>query len=225
MLNTDLLTGSNSSILLLSILAMSLILTFYFFIGFIARIKKIRFLAASGKLANTLIFALLSTSVSFFLLGVSGYHALTFEEKIATVTITVKAEPEAEPKSTQNRKFNAELKYLDGTVKNFELYGDEIEIQANILKWKPWSNILGLRTSYRLDRVVGRYTKLEDEKTNKRSVFALSEEDNLDIASWRKEYDYFSYLLDVEHGSASFVSAKQNKTYQLVVTNDGLILR
>lgn len=198
-----------------SILVMSILLTFYFIIGFISRLKKFKLLGASGKLANTLIFGLLSTSLSFFLVGTAGYQALTHEELLAEVEIT----------SMEQQKFKALIRYSDGTEANFELFGDEIEIQANILKWESWSNILGLRTSYRLDRVIGRYSKLSDEKNKKRSVYSLTDENELDIASWRKRYEYLNFLLDVEHGSASFVSANKNQSYKLVVTNDGLILR
>ena len=207
--------SSNTNILLLSILAMSIILTLYFLIGFVSRIKKLKLLGASGKLANLLVFSLLSASLSFFLIGVSGYHALTYEEVLAEVEIN----------PIERQKFKALLRFKNGTEMDFELLGDEIEIQANILKWKSWSNILGLRTSYRLDRVVGRYSKLSDEKNKKRSVFSLTDETDLDIARWRKQYKYLNFLLDVEHGSASFVSAKKDQHYQLVVTNDGLILR
>ncbi|MFT6734972.1 MAG: hypothetical protein ACJAS9_003174 [Polaribacter sp.] len=209
------LDSSNSNILLLSILTISLILTFYFLVGFFYRVRKLKLLGASGKLTNTLIFGLLSTSLSFFLLGISGYHSLTYEELLAEIEIT----------PIEQQKFKAILRYKDGTELDFELLGDEIEIQANILKWKSWSNILGLRTSYRLDRVVGRYSKLSDEKNKKRSVYSLTDENKLDIASWRKQYEYLNFLLDVEHGSASFVSAEKSQKYNLVVTNDGLMLR
>ncbi len=206
---------ANSNIFLYSILAISVFLTLYFFVGFIARVKKIRLLGASGKLATFCIFGLLSSSLTFFLIGVSGYQALTFEEHLAQVEVIPLAE----------QKFSAHLIYTDGSRMDFEIFGDEIEIQANILKWKPWSNMLGLRTSYRLDRVVGRYTNLADERTKKRSVFPLTDENELDIATWRKEYEYLNYLLDVEHGSASFVSANKRQVYKLVVTNDGLLMR
>lgn len=207
--------NSDTNILLLSILAMSVILTIYFLIGFISRVKKLKLLGASGKLANSLLFCLLSISLSFFLIGVSGYHALTYEEILAEVEIT----------PIEHQKFKAVLRHKNGTEMDFELFGDEIEIQANILKWKSWSNILGLRTSYRLDRVVGRYSNLSDEKNKQRSVFSLVDEDDPDIASWRQQYEYLNFLLDVEHGSASFVSAKKSQRYKLLVTNDGLILR
>jgi len=45
------------------------------------------------------------------------------------------------------------------------------------------------------------------------------------IGEWREEFAFLSFLLDVEHGSASFASADTSKSYELAVTTSGLLLR
>ena len=34
----------------------------------------------------------------------------------------------------------------------YELYGDEWRIEARVLKWKPWANVLGLLDLAHMDR-------------------------------------------------------------------------
>ena len=41
--------------------------------------------------------------------------------------------------------------------------GDQIYVDAHILKWTPAANLIGLHTAYELDRVAGRYDNIEQE--------------------------------------------------------------
>ena len=66
-------------------------------------------------------------------------------------------------------------------TRSYELRGDEWQIDARVLKWKGWANVLGLDASYRLERVSGRYGDVEQERTAPRSVYALSEEPAIDL--------------------------------------------
>src|SRR5258708_37068258 len=80
--------------------------------------------------------------------GLQGYHALTFEE----VAATVRTEPVAP------QRFRATITLPDRRLAMYELAGDAFYVDAHILKWHPWANLLGLHTAYQLDRVPGRYT-------------------------------------------------------------------
>ncbi len=97
--------------------------------------------------------------------------------------------------------------------------------EAKVLKWKPWANVLGLETAYRMDRVRGRFKDIDDEQNQQSTIFALGEHSDLDLSKWRKEYQQLSYLLDVEHGSASYVSVEEIQYFDLMMTTNGLLLR
>lgn len=187
----------------------------YYLFSFILRIKKLKLISSSRKLVGVLFFSLMTAALSFFLIGVQGYQALTYETHIASVVVI--------PKGKQI--FIARMDFPDGSSKRFELAGDEVMVEASILKWKPWSNIIGLKTAYRLDRIRGRYQEISDEQSNMPTLYLIQKDDDMDIADWRKQYDYLSVLLDVEHGSASYVSAKEKRVFELVVTTSGLLLR
>ena len=191
------------------------LLSFFYLTSFLFGLKKFKLIRAFKKMSGLVIFSMTTGFLSLIILTSKGYQALTYESHIADLIIL----------STGNKTFNASLNYADGRKENFNLAGDEVMIESNILKWKPWSNILGLKTAYRLDRIRGRYRDIQTEKLSSPTIFSLRDETSSDIADWRKEYHQLRFLVDVEHGSASYVSADKNLTYHLMVSTDGLILR
>jgi len=46
---------------------------------------------------------------------------------------------------------------------DFILNGDEWQLDARILRWEPALQILGFNTIYRLERLNGRYSKIDQE--------------------------------------------------------------
>ncbi len=121
--------------------------------------------------------------------------------------------------------FRARFRFPDGEEATFELAGDELYVDAHILKWKPIANVLGLHTSYELDRVAGRYKNIKDEQAKARTVFSLARGKPLDMFELRKVYPLFGPLLDVEYGSATFGSASKPTKFELRVSTTGLLLR
>jgi hypothetical protein len=171
------------------------------------------------RLANHLLFALLSFTLAalFATLAVStrGYQALTEEQTIATVTT----------RQTGPRRFEARFTFGDKAEKVFELAGDELYVDAHILKWQPIGNILGLKTVYELDRVAGRYSRLEDEQSLTRTVYSLADNKPLDLFDLRRRYRFLGPLVDAEYGSATFLPALNEGRYTLRVSTSGLLIR
>jgi len=152
----------------------------------------------------------------FAMIGVAtqGYQAFNQE----TLAASVQVEPLGE------QRFRARLRMPDGREVVHELAGDELYVDAHILKWKPIANFFGLHTAYELDRIAGRYSDVQEEKAKLRTVYALGEEKPVDMFALRKRYVMLAPLLDAEYGSASFVPA-DGKSYEVRVTTSGLIIR
>jgi hypothetical protein len=148
-------------------------------------------------------------------LGVYGFRALTHEVIAARIDI--------EPISPQ--RFRARFHFPDGTTALHELAGDEIYVDALILKWTTWANLLGLHTSYSLDRVAGRYRDLAQERRAQRTVVALAPERRVDLLALRRRFSQLAPLYDAEYGSASFVPADQARSIELRVSTTGLLIR
>ncbi len=181
----------------------------------VAALRRLRLMKVSTRLLFSLIFLPLAIISSGIILGTYGYHTLTYEKPVADITIT--------PLSPQS--FEATVILPSGEVRVFLLEGDQIQVDANIIKWKPMANLLGLHTHYQLSRISGRYRNIQDAQRKPVSTFELSEKPWLDLVEVRQDYQVLSWLLDAEYGSATFVSAEKPKQYQLLVSTTGLLIR
>lgn len=160
---------------------------------------------------------LLLTGVLLATLGVAtrGYQALTREVAAARVTVL----------PTGPHRFQARFRLPDGQERTFALQGDQIYVDARILKWKPIANLLGLHTAYELDRVAGRYIELAQEQSRPRTVFTLAQDTPLNLFHLRQRYAMLAPLLDVEYGSATFVLADRPALFEIRVSTTGLLIR
>ena len=147
--------------------------------------------------------------------GLSGYRALTREELAATVHTT----------PTGPQKFETRIVLPDGSEANYLLAGDQFAIEARILKWHPWANLLGLHTAYELDRVTGRYVDIEDERHLPRTVFPLSPAHPIDLFAWRAKLPWLAPAVDAEYGSSTFTRGDRAATFEVRVSTTGLLVR
>jgi hypothetical protein len=200
---------------LLVIVIISGLLSVYFLFSFVAKVRRLKLLSSINRLMMLTLLLFISLTLSLIILGTQGFKSLTKEEFVAVIRIS----------PADKQEFKALLSLEAGEQQLFNLKGDELMLDAYILKWKPWVNVLGLHTAYRLERVSGRYKNIEDEEKKERTVYAIKNKGGTGIVKWREDYSFLSFLLDVEHGSASFVNADKISEYRLMVTTDGLLIR
>ena len=147
--------------------------------------------------------------------GVQGYRAITHEEIAASIRV--------QPLGAQ--RYAATVRFPDGRETAFELAGDEIYVDAQILKWKPLANVLGLHTAYELDRIAGRYRAIDQERASVRTVYSLRGERTIDLFTLRRRHAFLAPLLDADYGSATFLPVAGAATLELRVSTSGLLLR
>jgi hypothetical protein len=147
--------------------------------------------------------------------GVQGYAALTRETLAATISVS--------PSGPQ--RFDARVKFPDGREAAFVVAGDELYVDAHILKWKPIANVIGLHTAYELDRIAGRYRSPEQEQKSVRTVYPLRTPRPIDLFDLRGRYTWLSPLVDTEYGSASFVPVTKPAEVEVRVSTTGLLMR
>ncbi len=186
-----------------------------FLIITVVGIKKRKLFAPATSFVTALLMLSLSALFGTISIAIQGYHALTREELAATV----KVEP------TGEQKFNARFLMPDGSVEIFSLAGDQLYVDAHILKWKPLANIFGLHTSYELDRVAGRYASLNDETTKVHTVYSLSRDKPLNMFNLRQRFAMLNPLLDAEYGSATFIKSNSAEEFRVMVSTTGLLIR
>ena len=181
-------------------------------IGALIRLRPFRFVSRT-------IFGLLLLAVgavaATIAIGTYGYTALTREDVAATLLL----------QPTGPQKFSATVRYPDLREVKLELAGDEVYVDAQILKWKPIANMLGLHTVYELDRIAGRYRSIEVERSAPRTIFPLSRDKPLDLFDLRQRYTFLAPLLDAEYGSATYVAVSRPAELELRVSTTGLLMR
>jgi hypothetical protein len=167
------------------------------------------------RLGAGLLFLALGALAGTVSVGMMGYRALTREDVVANIAV----------KPTGKQRFMATFRFPDGREKTYEMAGDEIYVDAHILKWHPWANLIGLHTAYELDRVAGRYHAIKDEKEAMRTVHALSRDKPVDLYALRRRYTFLAPVFDAEYGSATFVPVTRPTELELRVSTTGLLLR
>jgi hypothetical protein len=148
-------------------------------------------------------------------IGTQGYLALTREDVAAHLFV----------RPIGPQRFAVTVRFPDGREATFALAGDEIYVDAHILKWKPLANVLGLHTAYELDRVAGRYHAIEQERDAARTVYSLGQDRPVDLFGLRRRYAFLTILLDAEYGSATFTPVTQPAELELRVSTTGLLMR
>jgi hypothetical protein len=166
----------------------------------------------SGASALFLSLAALSAT-----LGVStqGYRGLTQEEIALTVT-TVPTGP---------RAFQAFLEFPDGRDTTLAVSGDQLLVDAQILKWHYLGNVIGYHTQYELDRVMGRYVDIEAERTMPRTLHSLKAEKQFDLFDLARRHVWLRFLVDTEYGSATFIEVRRPARFEVLVSTTGLLIR
>ena len=169
---------------------------------------------------------LLVAVLVLFLAGATGTAAWSLARYEALTRETLAAVIRVEP--TGPSRFRADVEIPGGEVRRFELFGEQVWVDAQIVKWHPWANVIGLHTAYRLDRIGGRYRSVDDERTLPRSVEALHDDADgfaSDLYDWVGRQPWLHALVDAQYGSGSYLAADAAATVEVRVSSSGLLMR
>lgn len=162
-------------------------------------------------------------------LDVQTYARLTYERPVATL----------ETRQLGPQYYEATLiqpargERAPAATSLYPLHGDEWRIEAQVLKWKPWANVLGLDAQYRLDRLSGRYRSVQQEIEAERSVHPLAGGDaGPDWLPWRldawelaRRHRRYVDAVDTLYGGAAYMPMADGARYEIWITQSGLVAR
>lgn len=172
------------------------------------------------------VFMAAGAAVGLLGLNILTYQRLTHEQQVAEVTF----------KQSGQSVFVADVKLPDGKMQQCTtpdgvtgectILGDQWQMDARILKWKPWANVAGLDASYRLERMSGRYADINAERSAPRTVYQLAENPGLDLfAVVKSKYMSKVPVLDAHYGNATYIPMADGATYYVTLSQDSLIAR
>lgn len=180
------------------------------------RLAKIRLASGAFWFLLGAFFILLGVAAGLVAASLHGYQRLTREQLAAKVTLRRLGE----------RQYALTLEAPGKAPRHYEMRGDEWQIDARVLKWKPFATIAGFDTLYRLERLSGRYGDVVQERTQQRSVHALAlSEEPVDLWDLLHQHHTWVPLVDALYGSAAYVPMAEGAEYLVSVSASGLIVR
>ncbi len=200
---------------LVIIAAVFAVVSLLFLVAGVRALKRKRLFGSAMHVGAGLLLLSLGALSAVISVSTQGYRALTREEVAAVVSAEL----------TGEQTFRVIVRLPEGGLKIFELNGDELYVDARILKWKPWVNVLGMHTAYQLDRVSGRYIDIEDEREKPRTIFPLAAERRMDLFELRRRFPLLAPLVDAKYGSATFIPVEDAVTFEVRVSTSGLLIR
>lgn len=185
-------------------------------VALVKALRARRPLRAANRLLLVIAFDLTAFIAVFFALALHGYGRLTAETPVARLSF----------EQTGSRTFTATVRLPDGRRMEAPLCGDEWQLDARVVKWKPYAVLAGLDPIYKLDRLSGRYRDIQAERSHTKTVHDLTDGDGLDL--WRLAENYPRWLpfVDTEYGSGAYLPMRDGAIYDVTLSPlGGLVAR
>lgn len=200
--------------MLIAVAALSVVIGIALGFSAFARLAGARLFGFAVRAILSLLLIVAGAALAVVALGIQGMEALTQEQSAARIKVV----------PTGVQRYDVTVTFADGRVETYDLAGDDIYIDGHIVKWTPLANTLGLNTSYRLDRISGRYRALEQENMARRTIYTIGTPAVIDLVALGKRLP-LAVFFDAEYGSATYVPVAGPADLELTVSTTGLVLR
>lgn len=172
--------------------------------------RRRRFAALHRALWSIVAFAL-AVILALAATSLVGYRRLTAETPLAYVKTD----------RLGSQRYAVTVTPPGGPAQSFTIMGDEWQLDARIVKWKPFALALGAPPVYRLDRIGGRWRDLDAERAAPRSVFALSAPGPVDLFDLTRRFPRWLGSIDADYGSAAFLPLVDGGTFEVTLAAAG----
>jgi len=143
------------------------------------------------------------------------YGRLTAEQVVSNIQF----------RQTAVEEYEARLMIVGERDRLYRLRGNEWQLDARLINWKPPATILGLDPIYRLERLSGRYSEIDRERSEDRTVHALSPEPFFDVWTVARQFPLLAPGVDAYYGSATYVPMADGARFEVSLSRDALIAR
>ena len=206
----------NDSMLILIVASAVFALLTAFFLGRTVRsTRRGRVLRAGGSGIGFVVSAVLATAGVLLAMSYYSYERLTAEQTVSRI----------EFRRTGPSEYQARLMIEGEQDRLFTLRGDEWQMDARLVIWKPPATILGLDPIYRLERLSGRFTDIGRERSESRTVHELSPPQRIDVWQVARRFPALTPGIDAYYGSATFVPMADGARFEVSLSRDALIAR
>ncbi len=191
------------------------LIAFVFLLRTISCTRRGRILRAGGSGISCVASAAVAGLALLLAFNYYSYGRLTSEKVISSVQF----------RQTASDEYEARLMVRGKRDRLFRLRGNEWQMDARVISWKPPATILGLDPLYRLERLSGRFSEIDRERTELRTVHALSPDPYLDIWRVARQFPLLTPGVDAYYGSATYVPMSDGARFEVSLSRDALIAR
>ena len=204
--------------------ALTLVLGLMLSFAGIGRLIKLKLMAGGVRFLFGIGFLGLAGVITLAGLNLQTFKRLTYERVVANVSF--------DKAPNVDDTYTATLVLAEGEVRSYEIKGDEFSLGAQVITFKPMSQMLGYDSVYRLDYLEGRYANRYNTATVSEAVstgIKLFENPGLDVYGLAKEqgegFGVSAGSKDAQFGSAVYAPMGDGLEYEVSITQSALILR
>ncbi len=201
--------------ILLTASAVFTLIALYFLFSVFRNARRRRPLRATGSLAGGVASGAVGGASILLAFSYYGYGRLVDEQLVSRIEFSQAAPGE----------YVARVMIDGRTDRLFTLRGDEWQMDARVVNWKPPATLLGLDPIYQLDRLSGRYADIEEERTSMRTVHALSDELTLDVWRVARRFPAMMPGVDAYYGTATYLPMADGARFEVTLSRTALIAR
>lgn len=200
---------------LLAITTICTLIAVFFIFGMFRHLRRGRMVRAGGSFAGGVATASVGGAGMILLGSIYSYGQLTAEQTVGLIEFRENAPGE----------YAARLMIEGESDRLLTLKGDEWQIDARVVSWKPPVSMLGLEPIYQLERLSGRYSDVQREVSEPRTVHALAEVGALDIWKIARRFPILMPGVDAYYGTATYVPMADGARFEVNLSRDALIAR
>ncbi len=201
--------------LLLAASTVFTLVALYFLFSMLRHARRRRPIRATRSLAGGVLSGVLGSASVLLAFSYYGYSRLVDEQQVSRIEFS----------QTMPGEFTARLMIDGKTDRLMTLRGDEWQMDARVVNWKPPATLLGLDPIYQLDRLSGRYADISDEISEPRTVHALSDDLALDVWSFARKFPVLMPGVDAYYGTATYLPMADGARFEVTLTRTALIAR
>lgn len=155
----------------------------------------------------------LAALISMIALNIQSYARLNWERPIATVSIA----------QTAPRAYDVTVAETGRPAHIYAISGDQWQLDARVITWKPWASIIGLDAQYELQRLWGRHIRGEQRNTAN-AVDLQQERPGIDVLFLSTQLGKYAFLQQREFGSAVYMPLADGAVYEVRITQKALVV-
>ena len=201
--------------ILLAVSAVFTVLALYFVFKIFHCLRHRRIVRAGGSCVGFCACGALGGAALVLLASVYSYGRLVEEQRVSSISF----------RQISPQEYEARLMIDGESDRLFVLRGDEWQIDARIVTWSPPMTILGLDPLFMLERLRGRYSSIDSERSEQPTVHSISPELPVDVWQAARRFPALTPGVDAYYGTATYVPMADGARFDVSLSRDALIAR